>query len=224
VIVGFQAAAFGGTPTQICDPIGPMIVIMAILFMRFADQPGLVFTIVMCGGLLQILFGLCRFEDCINLVPYPVMSGFMSGIGCIITILQVPALTGNVTSEGGMLHTIAALPDILANTFLQALVPGLMALTIIFRLSGKALATYLPPPLVALVGGTLVAMTWFPEAPVIGEIPRGLPTWYWPQFTLAECPLVIRYALVLAFLGAIDSLLTSLMADSLTRTQHDSNR
>jgi len=67
-------------------------------------------------------------------------------------------------------------------------------------------------------------MTWFPEAPVIEEIPRGLPTWYWPQFTLAECPLVIRYALVLAFLGAIDSLLTSLMADSLTRTQHDSNR
>lgn len=224
VIVGFFAAVFGGTPTQISGPTGPMTVVVAILTMRFADQPGLVFTIIMCGGLFQILFGLLRFGDYINLVPYPVISGFMSGIGCIIIILQVPALTGNAAPDGGMLQTITALPAFLANIRLHALVPGLLALAIILVMSGKPLASYLPPPLVALVAGTLTAMMWFPQAAVIGEIPHGLPTLQLHGFSLEDFPLVIRYALVLAFLGAIDSLLTSLVADSLTRTQHDSNR
>jgi SulP family sulfate permease len=177
----------------------------------------------MLGGLLQWLFGFFRLGTFINLVPYPVISGFMSGIGCIIIILQLPPLVGAVTPEGGMLHTIAALPAILATTNLQALLPGLIALAIVF-LTPEKIRKLLPPPLLALVIGTLVASLWFTGAPVIGAIPSGLPGIQMPVFTLTDFPVIIRYALILAFLGSIDSLLTSLVADSLTRTAHDSNR
>ena len=222
IIVGFFAALFGGTPSQVSGPTGPMTVVMAILFLRFGD-PGIVFTIVMLGGLFQMLFGFFKLGSYINLMPYPVISGFMSGIGCIIIILQLPPLVGAVTPEGGMLHTLAALPAILASINTQALIPGLAALAIVF-LTPEKVRQLLPSPLLALVFGTLAAAFLFTGAPVIGEIPSGLPALHMPVFTLVDFPLIVRYALILAFLGSIDSLLTSLVADSLTRTAHDSNR
>jgi len=82
----------------------------------------------------------------------------------------------------------------------------------------------IPPPLAALVIGTASAMFWFPDAPMIGEIPTGLPGIHLPGFSAEDFQLVIRYALILGFLGSIDSLLTSLVADSMTRNYHNSNR
>lgn len=223
ILVGFFASLFGGTPSQISGPTGPMTVVMALLFIRFAGNPGIVFTIVMLGGIFQALFGFLRLGTYINLVPYPVVSGFMSGIGCIIIILQLPPLVGAVTPEGGMLNTLVALPGIFAGLNPRALVVGLLALAIIFFTPGK-IRRVLPPPLLALLVGTVVSVLWLSGVPVIGEIPSGLPGIQAPQVTLADFPLIVRYALVLAFLGSIDSLLTSLVADSLTRTTHDSNR
>lgn len=223
VLVGFFASLFGGTPSQVSGPTGPITVVMALLFIRFADQPGIIFTIVMLGGLFQILFGYFKLGSYINLMPYPVISGFMSGIGCIIIILQLAPLVGTTAPEGGMLTTLVNLPAILASPNLHALLPGLAALAIVFFTPEK-LRNLLPPPLLALVVGTAVSMFWFPDTPVIGTIPQGLPEIQMPALTLGDFPLIIRYALILAFLGSIDSLLTSLVADSLTRTYHDSNR
>jgi len=67
---------------------------MAAIFLRFADEPVLAFSVVMLAGLLQILFGTLRLGGYINLVPFPVVSGFMNGIGCIILILQLAPLLG----------------------------------------------------------------------------------------------------------------------------------
>ena len=223
VILGFLAAMLGGTPSQISGPTGPMSVVMAIIFMLFADQPAIAFTIVMLGGLFQLVFGLCRLGTYINLVPYPVISGFMSGIGCIIIILQLPPLLGQVTPDGGILETLVALPSLVQHINVQALLTGVAALAIIY-LTPARIRSVVPPPLLALVIGTLAVMFLFPTAPIIGEIPSGLPTLQMPAFNLADFAVIIRYALVLAFLGSIDSLLTSLVADSLTRTSHDSNR
>lgn len=223
IFVGLFAALFGGTPTQISGPTGPMTVVTAILFTRFAHEPAIVFTVIMLGGIFQILFGMLRFGRYINLVPYPVISGFMSGIGCIIIILQIAPMIGHATPEGVMLARLVALPALMAAPNLHALACGLIALVIVY-LTPSFIRRYAPPPIIALVVTTIVAMVCFPDAPIIGEIPSGLPDLHLPVISLQDFPLIIRYALVLAFLGSIDSLLTSLVADSMTRTHHNSDR
>jgi len=102
IFVGFFAALFGGTPAQVSGPTGPMTVVMAAVFTQytalFPEDPArgaaLAFTVVMLGGLFQILFGFLKIGKFIELVPHPVVSGFMSGIGVIIILLQLPPLLG----------------------------------------------------------------------------------------------------------------------------------
>ena len=200
-----------------------MTVVMALIITRFAHDPLMAFTVVMMGGAFQILFGVLKFGRYINLVPYPVISGFMSGIGCIIIILQLAPLVGQPETSGVMLAKIAALPSVLTHPHTQALLLGVATLLIVYLTPAK-LARLFPPPLIALVAGTLAAFYYLPQAPVIGDIPTGLPRPHLPVFSVHEFPNMLRSALVLAFLGCIDSLLTSLIADSITRTHHDSDK
>ena len=92
ILVGFFAALFGGTPSQISGPTGPMIVVFAGVFASLSGDLSLVFATVILAGAIQILFGVLGFGQYIRLVPYPVVSGFMSGIGCIIIALQLARL------------------------------------------------------------------------------------------------------------------------------------
>ena len=101
ILVGFFAALFGGTPSQISGPTGPMTVVMAVIITKYAHDPAMAFTVVMMGGALQTVFGALRLGSYISLVPFPVISGFMSGIGCIIIILQIAPLLGQATPGGG---------------------------------------------------------------------------------------------------------------------------
>lgn len=223
ILVGFFGALFGGTPAQMSGPTGPMTVIMAILFTYFAQNPVTAFTVVMMGGAFQVLFGVLRFGRYINLVPYPVISGFMSGIGCIIVILQLAPLVGHPTPEGVMLAKLAALPSLLQRPEAHAIIVSAITLAIVY-LTPQRLNRLLPSPLIALLAGTVFSLLWLSDVPVIGEIPTGLPELQIPALSIDDLPLMIRYALVLAFLGSIDTLLTSLIADSITRTHHRSDK
>ncbi len=229
IIVGFVAALFGGTPTQISGPTGPMTVVtatvVASLVARHPDTGlAIAFTVVMLGGLLQILFGVMRLGQYITLMPYTVISGFMSGIGVIIVLLQLPPLLGHEAS-GGVLGTLEQLPSYLSEPNLVSLGLGLLTLTIVCAIPTR-FNRFLPSPLVALVVGTVVSVVVFGDADIarIGAIPRGLPNLQLPTFRLGDLTDMLRYGLMLAVLGSIDSLLTSLVADSLSRTQHDSDR
>ena len=223
IFVGFFAAVFGGTRSQVSGPTGPMTVIMAALITQFAHEPAMAFTVVMMGGVLQMLFGFAGIGRYIKLVPYPVVSGFMSGIGCIIVVLQFSAVLGYPIPAGSIIVKLAALPAMLAEPKWQAVALGALCLLIMY-LTPSRVAKWLPPPLLALMIGTIVGMFFLKLAPTIGEIPSGLPTPSLPTFSLHDFPLMLQSALVLAFLGSVDSLLTSLVADSLTGTHHDSNR
>ncbi len=230
VFTGFFAALFGGTPTQISGPTGPMTVVIATviayLVARYPDGTGLAiaFTVVMLGGILQILFGLMRLGQYITLLPYTVISGFMSGIGVIIILLQLPPLLGHQAS-GGVIGTVQQLPAFISQPNLIALGLGLLTLVIVFAMPTN-LNRILPSPLVALVIGTVVSVMIFGQAdvPRIGDIPQGFPELHLPTFSLRELDDMLRYGIMLAVLGAIDSLLTSLVADSISRTQHDSDK
>lgn len=223
ILVGFFAALFGGTPSQISGPTGPMTVVMAVIITKYGHDPAMAFSVVMMGGALQIAFGALRLGSYISLMPFPVISGFMSGIGCIIIILQIAPLLGQATPHGGTLAVLAALPDILSGIKGEAAMIGLGTLAIVY-LTPKPIDRILPSSLIALIAGTLVVWVLFPDVPILGDIPVGLPEPYMPTFNLAAFPDMLGSALILALLGSIDSLLTSLIADSITHSHHKSNR
>lgn len=223
IFVGFFAALFGGTPSQISGPTGPMTVVMAGIITQYGHEPAMAFAVVMLAGVFQILFGVLKLGQYVSLVPFPVISGFMTGIGCIIIILQLPPLVGHATPEGGTLAALASLPTMLSAPGLHATIVGVLTLGLVY-LTPNRLNRIVPAPLIALVLCTVLVLVLLPGAPVLGEIPTGLPKLYLPTFTLEAVPGMVQSALVLALLGSIDSLLTSLIADNMTQTYHDSNR
>lgn len=223
IFVGFFAALFGGTPSQVSGPTGPMTVVMAGIITEYSHEPAMAFTVVMLAGLFQILFGVARLGRYVSLVPFPVISGFMSGIGCIIIILQLAPLIGHETPGGGSLAALAGLPELLIAPSRDATIVGLFALAIVY-LTPNRINHIIPAPLLALTLGTALVLVVLHDAPVIGEIPTGLPDPQLPTFTVEAVPGIVQSALVLALLGSIDSLLTSLIADNVTQSQHDSDR
>ena len=223
IFIGFFASLFGGTPSQISGPTGPMTVVMAAVFMAYSGNPEVAFAVVMMGGLLQVLFGSLRLGSLISLVPFTVVSGFMSGIGVIIIILQIGPFLGHPAPGGGVIGTLAALPEIFTDIRGDALAVSAGVLALVW-LMPERWGRVVPSPLVALVLGTLAVKYLLPDVSVLGDIPSGLPSPRIGGFNAVLLPGMIGWALVLALLGSIDSLLTSLIADSVTRSYHKSNR
>jgi SulP family sulfate permease len=221
IAVGFFAALFGGTPSQISGPTGPMVVVLAGLFASLSGDVELIFTAVLLAGLFQILFGFLGIGNYIRLVPYPVISGFMSGIGAIIIILQIGRLLGH-EPPGGTLGALGYIPTALADINFATLALGVGTLVIAYKWPAS-LGKYVPGALAALIIGTLVSL-FITNVPILGDIPTGLPSLHLPTFESSTLLLVLEAAFILAILGAIDSLLTSLVADNMTRTRHDSSK
>ncbi len=223
IAVGFFAAVFGGTKSQVSGPTGPMTVVMAVIVTQHAENLGEAFAIVILGGFLQIIFGLVRVGRFVTYTPYSVVSGFMSGIGVIIIIIQTLPFIGMPAEPGGPLGVI----NVWAGSTLQVntdalMIAGLCLAVVIFW--PNRLHAVLPPHLASLVAGSATAFFFLSDAPVIGEIPTGLPDLHLPLVSPANLPAILGPAFVLALLGSIDSLLTSLVADSITRTRHKSDR
>ena len=223
VAVGFFAAAFGGTPAQISGPTGPMTIAMAAIVTLYAHDLATAFTIVMLAGLIQISLGFLQIGRFVGYTPYSVISGFMTGIGAIIIILQVVTILGAEPIPGGPLVQIAAWPEAIANPNPHDLAVGLTALAICVFWP-RRIRRFLPPALAALTIGTCIAFFWLTEARTMGAIPAGLPDFHAPQIDLGLIGHFLEPALILALLGSIDSLLTSLIADSKTRTRHNADR
>ncbi|MCR5219505.1 MAG: SulP family inorganic anion transporter [bacterium] len=232
IALGFFAALCGGTPTQISGPTGPMTVIFASTLAVFpptasGELSPAIFTVVFLAGMLQILFGWLKLGGFVRYIPYPVISGFMSGIGVIIILLQLHPLLG-VPSVSAPLDAIMRLPGAFQHADLASLGLGCLAMAIVFLTPARVTRT-VPSPLLALLAGTLLAVFLHLDVPSIGEIPSGLPQLHVPfwglgHLTLAHIQKLVPLALALAVLGSMDSLLTSVVADSMTKTHHRSNR
>ena len=230
VCVGFFAALFGGTPTLISEPTGPMTVVMtAVVSSMVAKNPenglAMAFTVVMLAGIFQILFGVFKLGKYITLMPYSVISGFMSGIGVILILLQIAPFVGQPNPKGGVLGMVQNLPLLLTNINPVETILGGMTLAIIFLMPSKV-KRIAPPQLVALVLVTIVSLVFFPDVEIrrIGEIPMGLPKLQLPIFNGSQITTMLVDGAMLGMLGCIDTLFTSVIADSLTRTEHKSNK
>lgn len=231
IAVGILAALFGGTATQASGPTGPMTVVSAALVASaievagsLQDAMGIILLSFLVGGALQIIFGLINIAGYIKYFPYPVISGFMSGVGLIIIILQIFPFVG-LDSAKSTLKVMADLPRLFSDLNWQALALGGMTV-VIYYLFPKINKT-IPSPLVALIVVSIFAYFIQWDVPIIGEIPSGLPSLQLDGlFTIDSTAyfLVLEYGMVLAVLGSIDSLLTSVIADNMTKTKHNSNR
>lgn len=230
IIIGLFASLFGGTATLISEPTGPMTVVMtAVVTSLIAANPengmAMAFTVVMLAGLFQILFGVLKLGKYITLMPYSVVSGFMSGIGLILIILQLAPALGQSSPGGGVIGTLMALPTLLSNTVTIEMALFAMTLFILFFTPAK-IKKNIPPQLIALILISIVSVIAIGGEPIqrIGAIDVSLPNMVLPNFTQDQVRVMLLDALVLGMLGCIDSMLTSVIADNLTRTEHKSNK
>ena len=223
VAVGFFAAVFGGTKSQISGPTAPMAVAMAVIVTSQAEGFADAFTIVVLAGLIQVLLGVMRIGRFVSYTPYSVISGFMSGIGVIVILVHIMPFIGWSVVSGGPLNTLKALPDAF-----QAVNMGAVAIAAVTLAMGifwpAKMRKVLPPTLAALIVGTLMGVLWLTNTPIIGDVPTGLPSISFPDFGTDILVKALQPAVTIALLGSIDSLLTSLVADSMTRTRHNANR
>ena len=238
-LLGFFAALFGGTHSQISGPTGPMTVITASLISAaWTASSGSFSTVLismaMAGifcGLFQILFGLIRIGKYVRYIPYPVLSGFMSGIGVIIILQQIYPMIGK-KSPVATIDMIINFPSACADgVSLMALIMGLGTIAIIVSL--PRITKKVPATLIALIVMTIISILCsFDAALTIGNIPSGLPMPFFAKegidlsginwFTAIEAAIVP--GLTLAGLGSIDTLLTSVVADNITKTKHNPNQ
>ncbi|MCQ2298968.1 MAG: SulP family inorganic anion transporter [Bacteroidales bacterium] len=238
MMLGFFASLFGGTHSQISGPTGPMTVVTASLITAAwttSQNMGTVLVAMsMAGlfcGLFQILFGVIKIGKYVRYIPYPVLSGFMSGIGVIIILQQIYPLLGLSTS-GSMIQILAGIPAAIPGTNLIALILGIATILIIVLLPKicPKVTNIIPATLIALIVVTVISLFMGDGLPIIGEIPSAIPT---PVFVhnmvhdvdwLAAVQAAIVPGLTLAGLGSIDTLLTSVVADNITKTHHNPNK
>ena len=237
VLVGLFAALFGGTPTLISEPTGPMTVVMtAVIANLTASNPAngmaMAFTVVMMAGMFQILLGTLRLGRYITQMPYTVISGFMSGIGFILIVLQLGPALGQKGPPGGVMGTLQHLPQLVAGVKPLELALAVITVAILWS-TPQRIKKVVPPQLLALVAGTIISVALIPFLDSssgaegirrIGAISAGFPDFQVPFFGANELGLMLADAAVLGMLGCIDALLTSVVADSLTRTEHNSNK
>ena len=227
IALGIIAALLGGTPVQISGPTGPMTLVMTSLVAAHTLPSGAVdlrslVGVLVLTGLVQVGLGMARLGAYIRYVPYPVISGFMTGIGVIIILQQLFPLLGVVPPASDPLSIVRQLYLIGGNVRWPAVVLSVATVAMVYVF--PRLTKVVPASLVALVTLTAVSFALKFDVPVIGEIPSGFPKVLLPSFDLRAVPAMVVPAFELALLGAIDSLLTSLVADNVTRSQHDSNR
>lgn len=228
IVAGLAVSVFGGSRVQIAGPTGAFIVILAGIVAEHGVV-GLQLATLMAGAILLCL-GLCRMGSVIKFIPVPVILGFTAGIGIIIWVGQwrdffgLPAVHGQYFHEK-LLALILALPQLdVATTAI-----GICSLAILLIVPRVRHIKKIPGPLVVLIVMTAFqAVFSFKSVATIGSsfgsIPQGLPSFSLPQFSLSQMSSLIGPAFAIAMLGAIESLLSAVVADRMAGTRHNSNQ
>lgn len=232
IFLGFFAALLGGTPSQISGPTGPMTVVTASTVVLITTQNGGSITtamgaLVACfvlAGIIQILMGVLKIGSLIKYIPYPVVSGFMSGIGVIIILFQVFKAMG-LDSPASTIDVVKEIGPALSNINPWAIIYAGLTIVIIYLF--PRITKVIPSTLVALLVVTGLSIILDNNVPLIGTIPQGFPPMKLDELLSIDSKLyitILEAGATLAALGAIDSLLTSVIADNVTKTKHNSNK
>ncbi len=231
IFLGGIAVVFGGTKTLISTPTGPMTVVATLTISQAISNTGslemamgTVLAIFVLAGIVQILFGAFRVGSNVKYIPYPVLSGFMTGIGVILIIFEIYPFLGLV-SPSTIKGVITGLPADIGNSNMMAL--GLGALTLAILYIAPRISSVIPATLIALIIGTLISVVTGMDVPLIGQVPQGLPAFQLQKLldvNFSNPWFIINSAMTLGALGCIDTLLTAVIVDKITETKHESNR
>ncbi len=228
IIAGAAVSLFGGTRIQIAGPTGAFIVILAGVVAQFGVEGLLVATLM--AGVILVFMGLARLGTVIRFISDPVIVGFTAGIAVIIFVGQWQYFFGLPAPAGEAFYQktfvlLQSLPRLHWPTTLLGL--GSFALLLIGpRVPGLS---KVPAPLLAMIVATVVTTTFaMPGVATIesayGAIPRTLPAFHWPEMSFDQITLLLPAAFTIAMLGAIESLLSAVVADGMAGTRHDSNQ
>ena len=221
IILTLMASVFGSTKTQISGPTGPMVVLVAAIAATYMDNIAIVFVITALAGIFQIILGITKMGRFIRLVPPSAISGFISGIGIIVIVTQLPPLLG-LASQGNVVNSLRYMMYLPPINFYSLFV-GALAFSIVF-FSPKQLGKIIPFSLLALIIGTLVAVLAGFSVPQLGLIPSGLPQISLAPISMDKFIYILPVAFGLALLSSIDTLLTSRAVDKVLGTKHNSNK
>ncbi len=231
IFLGAIAILFGGSRTLISTPTGPMTVVAALTIAQAISMAGslesalgTILGIFLLAGAVQIAFGLLKFGGNVKYIPYPVLSGFMTGIGIILILFQMYPLVG-LSSPSNIIDGITGWPQAFPHINFQAFALGILTLLVLYVT--PKLTTRIPATLLALLVGTLVSVTAGLTVPLIGEVAQGLPSLQlnalW-NLDVSQPWFMLSAALTLGALGCIDTLLTAVIVDKITETKHHSDR
>lgn len=227
VIAGLLISLFGGSRVQIGGPTGAFIVILSGVTAKYGID-GLQIATFMAGTIL-IVMGLARLGTIIKFIPYPVVVGFTAGIAVVIWVGQWKDFFGLHLAESGdhfhqkLWHALQALPHLHPTT------TGLALTSLLLVVFGSKLIKRIPSPLVAMLGVTALQAVFKFEGvatigSVFGHIPQGVPGFHVPDISFTHIVELVGPAVTIAMLGAIESLLSAVVADGMTGTRHDSNQ
>lgn len=228
IVAGIIVSLFGGSRVQIAGPTGAFIVILSGITAKYGIEGLQLATLL--AGIMLVLMGLMRLGGVMQFIPYPVILGFTAGVALVIWVGQWPSFFGLPVISGHhfhekLIHTIQALPQIDWPTTMLAC----LGLGIILSIPKITWLKRIPGTLAALIVVTLLqyVLQW-PTVMTIGKayggIPRGLPSFNLPNWTLDQALDLIGPAFSIALLGAIESLLSAMVADGMTETRHNSNQ
>jgi len=228
IIAGLVVSVFGGSRVQIAGPTGAFIVILSGIVAQHGVD-GLQIATLMAGVIL-ILFGIARLGIILKFIPAPVILGFTAGIGVIIWVGQWPEFFGLPAPAGQYFHQkFWQMMRTFSQIDMATTALAMLSLFLVVLPTQVAFLRRVPGPLIALVVVTLIqALVGFESVATIGstfgEIPRGLPAFAWPDITLDRLVSLVGPAFAIAMLGAIESLLSAVVADSMADTRHHSNQ
>ncbi len=217
IILCFVAGILGTKVPMISGTTGPVTIVIASIMHSLTGDVNLVIFIMLLAGIIQVIIALTPFPNIVKYVPYPVISGFMNGVGVIIIIMQLNPLLGKPTLS----NTIECVKDLFggfAAVNTDALLIGAMTLFIVFTFP-KKFNKYIPAQIVALIVCTLISIKLGLNVARISEISVSIPKFHMPTTNLHNFIAYFHYSIILAVVMCSESMLTGLVADSLTKTK-----
>lgn len=222
IILSLIAGCLGCNLPFVSGPTGPTAIIIATVVAACSGNISSVVTVLIMAAAFQMIISLTSIPRMIKYVPYPVISGFLTGIGLIIIILQLAPLLGS-EAQSSTIKALIEYPNVFAHINIHALILGSVTLLLLFFVP-KVITKFIPSQLLALVLMTGVAYFTGWQVDKISSISFTIPHFLMPSLTIETISKDIPIALTLAFIATSESLLTGIIMDSLTKVKHNSKR
>ncbi len=222
IILCFVAGILGGKVPLISGITGPVTIVIASMMAALNANVSTIILVILIAAILQIILGMTSLPSIVKYVPYPVISGFMNGIGFIIIIMQLnpligcPIMSNTISSLNAFLHNFHSINS-------HALFIGLLTLLIVFSVP-KRFNKIIPSQAIALIVCTIISIKMGLNVEKISQISIDFPQIVIPQIHLKELITYLHYSVILAIVLSSESLLTVLVADSLAKTKTFSKR